>query len=270
MSNTTPPNTGGGGTYGNSPADTLNKSEHPVDSRSSSSSSTRYADIHPLTAGNEKTDHKSGFSHDDDAQVTSLARQMSHRYSMNSERSGGIELQDNGTPGMQRTTTGRSVNSIATVNPFYGDKEELNPDSEKFNARSWVKNLVRATPKIEGLDHSARTAGVAFTNLSVHGFGSAMDYQKDVANIWLQIGDMGRGLVGAKRQNKIQILRDFDGLVRSGEMLVVLGRPGSGCSTLLKTIAGETHGVYVDSNAEINYQGKHDSGELTTKHADLI
>jgi ATP-binding cassette subfamily G (WHITE) protein 2 (PDR) len=50
-------------------------------------------------------------------------------------------------------------------------------------------------------------------------------------------------------------LRDFDGLVRSGEMLVVLGRPGSGCSTLLKTIAGETSGFFVDSNAYINYQG---------------
>lgn len=29
----------------------------------------------------------------------------------------------------------------------------------------------------------------------------------------------------------------------------------SGCSTLLKTIAGETHGIYVDPTSEINYQG---------------
>ena len=38
-------------------------------------------------------------------------------------------------------------------------------------------------------------------------------------------------------------------------MLVVLGRPGSGCSTLLKTISGETHGFYIDQKSEINYQG---------------
>ena len=38
-------------------------------------------------------------------------------------------------------------------------------------------------------------------------------------------------------------------------MLVVLGRPGSGCSTLLKTISGETHGFYIDEKSEINYQG---------------
>ena len=61
--------------------------------------------------------------------------------------------------------------------------------------------------------------------------------------------------ITGRDKHKIQILRNFEGLVRSGEMLVVLGRPGSGCSTLLKTIAGETHGFYIDSKSEINYQG---------------
>ncbi|KAF8904005.1 ABC-2 type transporter-domain-containing protein [Mucidula mucida] len=54
---------------------------------------------------------------------------------------------------------------------------------------------------------------------------------------------------------RIDILRDFEGLVKAGEMLVVLGRPGSGCTTLLKSIAGETHGFYVEQDAHINYQG---------------
>ena len=56
-------------------------------------------------------------------------------------------------------------------------------------------------------------------------------------------------------KRKIQILRDFEGLVHSGEMLVVLGRPGAGCSTLLKTISGETHGFTIDEGSHINYQG---------------
>src|SRR5437588_2446889 len=30
---------------------------------------------------------------------------------------------------------------------------------------------------------------------------------------------------------------------------------GSGCTTFLKTIAGETHGFYIDSKSEIEYQG---------------
>jgi ATP-binding cassette, subfamily G (WHITE), member 2, SNQ2 len=37
--------------------------------------------------------------------------------------------------------------------------------------------------------------------------------------------------------NGFQILSNLDGLVLPGEMLLVLGRPGSGCSTFLRTIA---------------------------------
>ena len=61
--------------------------------------------------------------------------------------------------------------------------------------------------------------------------------------------------VTGRGQRKIQILRNFEGLVRSGEMLVVLGRPGAGCSTLLKTVSGETQGFFIDEQSEINYQG---------------
>lgn len=58
-----------------------------------------------------------------------------------------------------------------------------------------------------------------------------------------------------KGKRKIQILRDFEGLIKSGELLVILGKPGSGCSTLLKTISGETNGFFIDSTSTINYQG---------------
>lgn len=58
-----------------------------------------------------------------------------------------------------------------------------------------------------------------------------------------------------EKKQKIQILRNVDGLVRSGEMLIVLGRPGSGCTTFLKTLAGETHGFYLEAETSIHYQG---------------
>lgn len=61
--------------------------------------------------------------------------------------------------------------------------------------------------------------------------------------------------ITGRGQRKIQILRDFEGLIKSGELLVVLGKPGSGCSTLLKTISGETDGFFIDSESKINYQG---------------
>ncbi|SPO07503.1 probable ABC1 transport protein [Cephalotrichum gorgonifer] len=140
----------------------------------------------------------------------------------------------------------------ATGNPFTSDQDSpLNPLSDNFKASAWAKSIVNM---VSGVGADFRTAGVAFENLNVYGFGEATDYQKDVMNIWLSAGSMLQGLTGRKGK-RIDILRDFDGLVKKGEMLVVLGPPGSGCSTLLKTIAGETSGIYVDDKSQFNYQG---------------
>lgn len=74
------------------------------------------------------------------------------------------------------------------------------------------------------------------------------------SNVVLEVLGLFNKITG-RGQRKIQILRDFEGLIKSGELLVVLGKPGSGCSTLLKTISGETDGFFIDSESNINYQG---------------
>lgn len=51
------------------------------------------------------------------------------------------------------------------------------------------------------------------------------------------------------------ILRNFNALLKSGELLIVLGRPGSGCSTYLKTICGEMHGLDLDKDSVVHYNG---------------
>lgn len=158
---------------------------------------------------------------------------------------------------LARSVTQHSVKNEQgePINPF-GDSTNplLDPTSGKFSARAWCKTLVGIQSR-DPERYPNRTAGVAYKNLSVHGFGQPTDYQKTFGNYPLELTSLFKKIIGRKEQTKIQILRDFDGLVRSGEMLVVLGRPGSGCSTLLKTIAGETHGFFVDTNSYINYQG---------------
>ncbi|PLB43646.1 ABC transporter CDR4 [Aspergillus steynii IBT 23096] len=140
-------------------------------------------------------------------------------------------------------------------NPFTIDDPEstVNPHSPNFRARDWLRMLLAVTNR-DPEKYPERTAGVAFKNLSVHGFGSPTDYQKNVLNILFELGTVFRRLAGFKMP-KIQIIRDFEGLVRSGEMLVVLGRPGSGCSTLLKMIAGEMNGIQMSDASVLNYQG---------------
>jgi ATP-binding cassette subfamily G (WHITE) protein 2 (PDR) len=156
------------------------------------------------------------------------------------------------------------------VNPFLGSEDPLlDPNSGKFSARAWLHTLM----SIESRDperYPRRVAGVAYKNLSVHGFGEPTDYQRTFGNYpWVLLNHAKR-ILGRGQKTRIQILRDFDGLVKSGELLVVLGSPGSyvfeahiasvanvcsGCSTLLKTISGETDGFFVGDDSYLNYQG---------------
>ena len=143
----------------------------------------------------------------------------------------------------------------------------VNPASEKFNARAWAR-AVSATMSEQGAGY--RKSGICFQNANVFGYGAETDYQKDVGNVWLEVPNLIRKLTSSSSgQRRIDILRGFDGVVRAGEMLVVLGPPGSGCSTFLKAISGETSGIYMNDNTYFNYQGvpakemhKHHKGEI--------
>lgn len=129
----------------------------------------------------------------------------------------------------------------------------LNPRGGKFDARVWAKSISHLTTE-HGTGY--RTAGVCFQNMNVFGYGAETDYQKDVGNIWLELPNLVSKLGPSQRgTRRIDILRDFDGVIEAGEMCIVLGPPGSGCSTFLKTLAGEMSGIYTDPATYLNYQG---------------
>ncbi len=155
---------------------------------------------------------------------------------------------------LARTLTRSEGTDSQYRNPFFQSVDPaLDPNSGKFDARKWTQSVLGLTLRDSGRD-SSRTAGISYRSLSCHGYGNPTDYQKTFGNYILELGNVVSRIRRVGKR-KIQILRDFDGLIKSGEMLVVLGRPGSGCSTLLKTIAGETNGFHVGSDSNINYQG---------------
>lgn len=59
----------------------------------------------------------------------------------------------------------------------------------------------------------------------------------------------------ATSQKRVSFLHYFEGLIEDGELLLVLGPPGSGCSTLLKSLSGRTAGLHVGSELSIDYRG---------------
>ena len=95
---------------------------------------------------------------------------------------------------------------------------------------------------------------MAWRGLNVYGYDASTEYQSTFANYPLKYLIT---TLGCRRRSRLHILRDFEGLVYGGEMLLVLGKPGSGCTTFLKTLAGRTYGLHLDDSALLNYQGKH-------------
>ncbi len=155
---------------------------------------------------------------------------------------------------LAKTLTRQSTYTNVPDSPFGADADSpLDPNSKNFRPRTWVKSMIKLNETENRTP--GRTAGIAFRDLNVHGYGAATDYQKDVGNIWFEVVGMVKKAFGLAKPRRIDILRNFEGIVHSGEMLVVLGPPGSGCSTFLKTITGETHGFVVDEGSYLNYQG---------------
>ncbi|KAJ0109472.1 ABC-2 type transporter [Diaporthe amygdali] len=152
---------------------------------------------------------------------------------------------------LARKLTTRSESSPGYLSPSAAGGA-LDPKSDKFNARKWAMAFYNSRKAASGT--TPRTAGIAFKGLNVYGYGTDTDFQKTIGNIFIEGPATLQRFLGRDRK-RINILQDLEGVVNNGEMLCVLGPPGSGCSTLLKTIAGDTYGFHVDKKSTINYQG---------------
>lgn len=117
------------------------------------------------------------------------------------------------------------------------------------------KSLSGTTPSATSdklADTKGRGCGVAYRQLTVYGSSCTKECQKTFSNYPLLLAD---ALFGLRRKLRKTILRDFEGLVESGQMLLVLGKPGSGCTTLLRTLAGHINGLSISEKSSFNYQG---------------
>jgi hypothetical protein len=162
----------------------------------SSSSAKEKADSSDITYANSEHD----IDREGEEKITVLARSLSRL--------------------SHKTTTVDGTNTFLDISD-----PQLDPNSEQFNARKWTRNFLSVASR-DSDRYPRRTAGVSFRNLSAFGYGTAADYQADVANMWLKGYGWARRKLGFGDRVRIDILRDFEGFVRSGEMLVVLGRPG--------------------------------------------
>ncbi|CAI6338584.1 unnamed protein product [Periconia digitata] len=133
---------------------------------------------------------------------------------------------------------------------------ELDPHAPTFDAKLWVKSIIDLWCSDPSIGHK-RNLGVAFSDLSVSGRNSTTPkYQQNTGGVLLDvITSITRHFIGTRPLKAVSILQNFEGVINDGELLLVLGPPGSGCTTLLKTIAGETTGLNVSLDTKMNFRG---------------
>ncbi|RYO78851.1 hypothetical protein DL762_008475 [Monosporascus cannonballus] len=130
---------------------------------------------------------------------------------------------------------------------------------------------------------SAKKVGVVYENLTVQGVGSTAAFVRTVPDAIL--GTFGPDLyhllcrfipfLRFKKPQTRTLIHDFTGCVRDGEVMLVLGRPGAGCSTFLEAVSNNRESfAAVEGNmsyggipaekqkklyrGEVNYNGEDD------------
>ena len=152
-------------------------------------------------------------------------------------------------------------------------KNERDVDIEKVGTRASqrfdLESALRGQREMDmEVGIRSKRIGVLWENLTVSGLGGVRNYVKtfpDSFISFLNVPGTIMGLLGVKRKGReFDILKGFRGLAKPGEMVLVLGKPSSGCTTFLKVIANQRFG-YTKVDGEVLY-GPYDADTFGKKY----
>ncbi|KAJ5385996.1 hypothetical protein N7509_008537 [Penicillium cosmopolitanum] len=106
--------------------------------------------------------------------------------------------------------------------------------------------------------YNPRKLGVTWNNLTVKGISADATINENTLS---QFNAMARMIRRSREKPTHTILEKSHGCVKPGEMLLVLGRPGSGCTTLLKMLSNKRAG-YSSIDGDISF------GSMTHEEAE--
>lgn len=205
------------------------------------------------TLRHELTELSRARSKGDGTQPVDVNRVMSGRGSLSRTRRSLSRKRTSRSMG--RTSLGRAQTTTTD-----GAEEKQEEDADDFQLDEFMREG-HFEKRTEG--RSAKKVGVVYKNLTVKGVGAGATFVKTVPDAIL--GTFGPDLyrlitrfmpflkVGHGAPTRT-LLNDFTGVVRDGEMMLVLGRPGSGCTTFLKAIANN-RAEFKEVTGEVSYGG---------------
>lgn len=161
----------------------------------------------------------------------------------------------------ERTTTRQTVATQASaagvVDAEKGEATAAAGDEVEFNLADELRHGRSAQ---DAADIKHKRVGVIWEDLEVIGAGGMKMHIRNFTNAVIEQFMMpvvsALGVVGYKpfAPKPKTILASNSGVLKPGEMCLVLGRPGAGCSTFLKTIANQRDG-FMAVNGNVEYAG---------------
>ncbi|OJJ48427.1 hypothetical protein ASPZODRAFT_24059 [Penicilliopsis zonata CBS 506.65] len=130
--------------------------------------------------------------------------------------------------------------------------------SSTESSEQWdLENTLRGTKDAEvaaGIRN--KNIGVVWNDLTVRGLGGMKNIIKtfpDAIVDFFNVPETIMHMLGhGRKSQEFDILKDFRGVAKPGEMVLVLGRPGSGCTTFLKVITNQRSG-YTGVDGDVMY-----------------
>jgi ABC-type multidrug transport system ATPase subunit len=143
-------------------------------------------------------------------------------------------------------------------------------DDNQEEISKLMSRMFGRTRQEESEEEKTRHLGVVFKHLTVKGMGAGAALQPSVGDIFLGLPRLISNVVrkgprqAAGKPPVRTIIDNFSGCIRPGEMLLVLGRPGSGCSTFLKVIGNQRFG-FEEISGDVTYGGA-DAKEMAKRY----
>ncbi|KAM7202534.1 ABC-2 type transporter domain containing protein [Rhypophila sp. PSN 637] len=133
------------------------------------------------------------------------------------------------------------------------DPQGSSDEAEQFDLESALRGDLEAE-RAAGI--RPKHVGVYWDGLTVKGMSASANYVKTFPDAFIDFFNVVSPVVNllglGKKGPETTLLDNFRGVCKPGEMILVLGKPGSGCTTFLKNMANQRHG-YTSVSGEVNY-----------------
>lgn len=152
---------------------------------------------------------------------------------------------------MKRLESLSRVLSTRRINVPGAAPGPLSVDPNDFDLNILLKSVAQ---RLDDQGMERKYTGFSFTDVTTSGIDIATAHGPSVPLFFLDLLTLPFQLLKKLHPKTRPIICRANALVREGELLLVLGRPGSGCTTFLKTVAGEIED-FTKVEGDISYAG---------------